>query len=466
MVVFWGCGQTGKRVYEFCSRYGCLPDYFCDSNPNMWRTHYCNTVVIPPKEALEISGCIYFITCDSYNEIKRELELSGVDSERIIRADNMYSYELIRYVEKEIVEYRLSCEADADLIAMDFSGGMVLGGVEIWSFQQAKEIHKLGYNGVYLVTDGIESTASDSTFPAHYVGNSDGLFSATLLDDCLSFFESYKPSHAICNFPYGFFTSACLVKKHLNPKLRIIAAIRSDSEIYYHVYSGWKDYIDICFVISKRIADKLVASGFPKDKIEFLQWKTECKDSLNRSYCSSDGIIRIGYAGRVTVPQKRCDRLFEVAVKLKRKNVRFELNIAGSGDYIGRLKELVSSNGLSDHVIFHGIVDKKDIRLFWENQDIYLNVSDTEGHSNSQVEAMAEGVVPVCSDVSGVRDDITHEISGFVLPVGDIDGLVHYIEYLYNNTEVIEIMGKRAHDTIASYNKKDVSIHWDEVLGE
>ena len=77
-------------------------------------------------------------------------------------------------------------------------------------------------------------------------------------------------------------------------------------------------------------------------------------------------------------------------------------------------------------------------------------MSEWEGHSISQVEAMAMGTVPVVTDVSGVEDDITDGSNGFVVDVGDVDAIIGRIEILSRDRMLLKKMGKRSKESVAT----------------
>ena len=96
-----------------------------------------------------------------------------------------------------------------------------------------------------------------------------------------------------------------------------------------------------------------------------------------------------------------------------------------------------------------------------------ISCSEREGHSISQSEAMAAGAVPVITDVSGARDDVTDGYNGFVVPVGDVDALADRICYLYYNRDELVRMGKCAHDTIYERQKNlNQTEFWNKLLKE
>ena len=112
------------------------------------------------------------------------------------------------------------------------------------------------------------------------------------------------------------------------------------------------------------------------------------------------------------------------------------------------MRQQIQSKNLQHRVILSGLLKQEQIPEFWERQDIMITCSEKEGHSISQVEAMASGAVPVITDTSGARDDVNDGYNGYVVGVGQIEELVDKIMYLSAHREKLTQMGKNAYETI------------------
>ena len=127
--------------------------------------------------------------------------------------------------------------------------------------------------------------------------------------------------------------------------------------------------------------------------------------------------------------------------------------IAGEGEYSGRLEEQIRVMGLSEYVSFMHRIQEEMIPEFWKSVDLCLCPSEWEGHSISLCEAMAQGAVPIATDVSGVRDDIKDTVNGFVVDVGDLFEIVNKIKLLSENRELLYDMGTSAYITMKKRNE-------------
>ena len=129
------------------------------------------------------------------------------------------------------------------------------------------------------------------------------------------------------------------------------------------------------------------------------------------------------------------------------------------------LQTFIKNNGLGDRIRLLGRLEREQISAFWKNQDICLSLSDYEGRSISMMEAMANGAVPVVTDTSGVREDITDGENGYIAAVQDIHRLAERIAFLERHRERLEIMGKKAHDEICpKCQMRDHLRYWEAIL--
>lgn len=166
------------------------------------------------------------------------------------------------------------------------------------------------------------------------------------------------------------------------------------------------------------------------------------------SYSNPSEPVRIGYAGRLVTTAKRADLLIQAAKRLEQMGCGYVLEIAGSGNYEEDMRQQIQSLNLQHRVLLSGFLSREQLPEFWERQDIMVSCSDREGHSISQVEAMASGAVPVITDTSGARDDVDDGYNGYVVEVGRIEEIVDKILYLSAHREKLTQMGKNAYETI------------------
>lgn len=468
-IFFFGAGKLGRYWLEQWRSFGIEPEGIFDNNESLWGLMCDGVMVYSPDMIGEFDFNNIFITCRNEREIIKQLSGLKIPGNSIISGShNILNHMLYCAVKKMVTanfetEY-YDCVIDRRVL-FDLQNGMVLGGVETWSYDLAKSLKKKGRQGVYLSAGPVGEGVRDDTYPVQAFMLQRIEKQKDKIDLCIKKILENLPCTVICNFPQHIFWAACIAKQQFPKLVRIIAVQHNDELIYYETYCLWQEYIDRCMAISSAIEQKLLSFGMEKNKIGRLEWSIFCKEKINRRWSRENMCLQIGYAGRVTVIQKRIDLFVPLAGRLKRKDVQFRINIAGTGDYSETLQEKIKEGGFQDCMVCTGYIERKDIPDFWSRQDLMVSCSEYEGHSISQSEAMAEGAVPVITDVSGARDDVTDGYNGYVVAVGDIDALADRIQELYLDRDKLEQMGRRAHDTICERQKTmDQGAFWDDLI--
>ena len=140
--------------------------------------------------------------------------------------------------------------------------------------------------------------------------------------------------------------------------------------------------------------------------------------------------------------QKRLDIALR-AVALAREQVNVHLNVLGDGEEASALRRLAVELGIANAVSWHGFRD--DPYPFFAASDIFLLTSDYEGLSNALLEAQALGLPAVVTDCPfGSAEVVEHGVTGFVNPVGGVDGIARSICTLAANPEMMRRMGAAA----------------------
>ncbi len=122
--------------------------------------------------------------------------------------------------------------------------------------------------------------------------------------------------------------------------------------------------------------------------------------------------------------------------------------MVGDGESMDALKEQANRLNLGDHVIFTGWRD--DIQSILAATDIFVHCPTTflEGLGIANLEAMAMGKPSVVSDNGGLPDAVLDGVTGYVVPVGDVQELTGAILKLLRDERLSEKLGGNARDRI------------------
>ncbi len=187
-------------------------------------------------------------------------------------------------------------------------------------------------------------------------------------------------------------------------------------------------------------------------------------DFRNKLGIRSDQIVLLSL-GRIE-PIKGLDIAINSLALLANKYQNMIFVIAGPEEdgYQSKLLKKASSLGISDRIIFTGLLNSHDRLLALRDADIFLNTSHSENFSVSSVEAMAIGLPVIVSDKVGVADDILENHAGLVVP-NKPDLIACEIERLINSAELINIFRENSKSLVREkYSPVSVASQFDTLF--
>jgi glycosyltransferase involved in cell wall biosynthesis len=136
--------------------------------------------------------------------------------------------------------------------------------------------------------------------------------------------------------------------------------------------------------------------------------------------------VRLLYCGRLA-PEKDVGTILRALALLVAEVPDLELRIAGDGPDRPTIERVTADLGLAGRVALLGRVDSRALYL---QADIYVTASQSEGMPNALLEAMATGVVPVCSDIAGHREVVQPNVTGLLFEPGNAAALAAQLRRL------------------------------------
>jgi glycosyltransferase involved in cell wall biosynthesis len=138
----------------------------------------------------------------------------------------------------------------------------------------------------------------------------------------------------------------------------------------------------------------------------------------------------------------------------------WKLVIVGDGPKSTELKSQAKLLGIEANVIFTGF--QQDVDLFLAQSKIFVFTSIIEGFPNALMEALATPLACVSFDCeAGPSDLINDGENGFLVGVGDVQGLVEKIQLLIDNETLRNVITEKAALAKEDYELSEVA---DEYL--
>jgi glycosyltransferase involved in cell wall biosynthesis len=141
--------------------------------------------------------------------------------------------------------------------------------------------------------------------------------------------------------------------------------------------------------------------------------------------------------------------LFQAAGALQGRHPDLRIEVAGSGSCEPRLRLLASRLGLAESISFLGW--RQDVDALHRRWQVFAQPSIHEGFGLAALEAMASGLPVVASATGGLPELVEDGVTGFVVPVGDVDALADRLGRLLEDEELRVRMGQAARDRVREH---------------
>jgi glycosyltransferase involved in cell wall biosynthesis len=172
------------------------------------------------------------------------------------------------------------------------------------------------------------------------------------------------------------------------------------------------------------------------------------KTHLIYNFFDNDSIVRMGdepfsygddrfvmlSVGRLTSP-KQYPRFLDVLAHLRGDGYDFAWHILGVGAEYDAISRKMEKLGLGDCVFLDGVTENP--YKYMKNCDLFVLPSGWEGFPTVTVEAKILDCPVLATDVSGIREQMTHGETGWIVENSE-DGLYSGLKHLLDNPTLIE----------------------------
>lgn len=200
-------------------------------------------------------------------------------------------------------------------------------------------------------------------------------------------------------------------------------------------------FFDKVAPLSETLRDDVLGMGVKLEQIEYIPNGVDLKDIdrkraiLNQSLQptkveNASSHRTLGYIGQL-ISRKNVSDLILVFESLADTDDSLKLLIVGDGDERPLLEVQASKSVHASRIEFRGFVT--DAIPIYVEIDLFLMTSTLEGVPRCLMEAMAMSVPVVAYDIPGVRDLVTHEQTGMLVPFGDTALMVRMCKKLLSD---------------------------------
>ncbi|MEN8121650.1 MAG: glycosyltransferase [Bacteroidota bacterium] len=162
----------------------------------------------------------------------------------------------------------------------------------------------------------------------------------------------------------------------------------------------------------------------------------------------------------------------DASIELVKEKFVDNVYLAGNGEYFNKYKSLVEKQKEEVSAKFHFLGAISNVETYLEKCTIGLlcsTVKYSEGVSNSVLEYMAAGLIPIATNIGATSEIIQDGENGFLVAPDSFKEIVNKVKLIKNNPEMSVKMVANAMKTIElkfNYNKNMQKINhlYDKVL--
>lgn len=238
----------------------------------------------------------------------------------------------------------------------------------------------------------------------------------------------------------------------LTEEVRPILILHSDDPFYYDLARNFGGYCDKIVAVSCSIYSKLLKTAYSlKSRLRHISYGVDRVPTGQLRKKGTGLPLRVAYCGRISKVQKRVQDLAAIINRCDREGLPIEFHIAGTGVDEEEFSQLVSAAKSKGIVVNHGFLSNAQTLELLDKSDVIIMTSEYEGQSIVLLEAMSRGCIPLVTSIdSGVDELIINKSTGFMLPVGDIEGFIEILRELSLNLYKVIRISKRTSSFLAN----------------
>ena len=218
---------------------------------------------------------------------------------------------------------------------------------------------------------------------------------------------------------------------------------------------------------ARSFGDRLV-TFFPPVNTKQFSPDIDRRRNARKNLSIPDDQVLIGCVGNIN-PQKGHEYFVRAAGKIAEIRTDVCFRIFGSftsthSEYWRELHDIARDVGLTGGNQFQIIDPKDEVAECLQGLDLFMmtSVPRSEGTPTAILEAMATGIPVVATDVGSIAEIVEEDVSGYVVPPGDVEAIVLAALRLVEDKPLLRKMGLNARRL--AVEKYDASVCVDTHL--
>lgn len=265
--------------------------------------------------------------------------------------------------------------------------------------------------------------------------------------------------HAQHAFDRGYVSS--FLKKQFNKKL--VVTIHGAEVTKPQIFSRWKTQIasaveasDLIITVSKYSRGHILGH-FPQIAEKCMVIANGVDLELFSSHRKEPRQNEILFTGDIHY-RKGVDVLLEAFIKLGRPD--WSLSFIGTaGNAYQALQKRIKESNLDGQINLRLNISQHELVETYSRAMIFVFPTNdtTEGFGLVALEAMANGLAVIASDIAAIPEIVHHKKTGLLVPPGDIDALASALESLMTSEDLRNLLIGNASQALENYDWREIA---------
>ncbi|MEM1021121.1 MAG: glycosyltransferase family 4 protein [Pseudomonadota bacterium] len=296
---------------------------------------------------------------------------------------------------------------------------------------------------------------------------------ASSIDEVLRCIEPFSPDAILAHFGY---TALYFLPVAERLGVPIIAHFHGTDISFSLKRNRWYRWslgnclksFNACIVVGSHQREQLIELGGDPTKIHVLPCGVPIEQFLPVG-ARSDDVFRFVTIARL-VAEKGIEVSLRAFAKLAQQQPQVELVIIGDGPERQALTDLASALGVAERTEFSGFLKAEEVAAVLQRCDALLHHSLeafdwVEGFGVAVAEAAASALPVVVSESGGLIDQVVDGETGFIVPLGSVDGMVTAMRKLHDDRDLARKMGRSGRiRAIEQYDSRKLSLRLQDLL--
>jgi glycosyltransferase involved in cell wall biosynthesis len=187
-----------------------------------------------------------------------------------------------------------------------------------------------------------------------------------------------------------------------------------------------------------------ISHGMPDNRIITFPWGIDLQHfnvpTLTRLNVQTFNVL----STRGFEPIYGIDVIARAFVMAAKQRPELHLTLLGNGSQAAAIRQIFLVGAVYDRVHFPGQISYADLPRYYQNSDLYVSASHSDGTSISLLEAFACGTPAIVPDISGNQEWVIPGENGWLFPDGNAAALASSILKALDQHQNLPEMGQKA----------------------